>query len=536
MDNRPTHARRRPESVQNPRQNQPARPAQNQTRQARPAQSQTRQGHPMQSQNRASAQNRPVSSGTRSQVQRSGSQNRGSVPAQRSVVRRVNDLSLREDAARKEKAAAEAKKELALQKKSDRWLTRYQEDVKLQTADEEVERKWQNEVIRYKGGFDFWMCIFVLLLLVCGTVTVFSASYPLAVYEENDPTAYIRRQIMYTVFGLAVALVAMFFEPKYYKKWLPKLLYAAGAVFLVAALFIGTKEGETTRWIDLGPINVQPSEIMKVGVIFLLAWYADKYEEKMNDITLNLWPQYRYNVLYPVMILGIAAILVLSGKHLSGFAITAAIGGLMMIVSTRRVKWLIFTALPAALVLGIGYLLKNPYALLRITAAVDEEPDKLGAMYQTLQSLNAIGSGGLLGVGFGESRQKYHFLTQSHTDFIFSVWCEETGFVGALGLILLFLLIIWRGYTIARRAADKFSMLLAFGITTHMGIQAFLHMMVTTKMFFNTGVTLPFFSYGGSSLVIFMAEMGVLLCISRHYCRKKSDVEREQLRKQIGLE
>ena len=383
MDNRPTHARRRPENVQNPRQNQPVRPAQNQTRQAHPAQSQTRQAHPVQNQNRASAQNRPVSSGsryssgsgTRSQVQpsqNSGSQNRGAVPAQRSVVRRVNDLSLREDAARKEQAAVQAKKELALQKKSDRWLTRYQEDVKLQTADEEVERKWQNEVIRYKGGFDFWMCIFVLLLLVCGTVTVFSASYPLAVYEENDPTAYIRRQIMYTGFGLAVALVAMFFEPKYYKKWLPKLLYLAGAVFLVAALFIGTKEGETTRWIDLGPINVQPSEIMKVGVIFLLAWYADKFEEKMNDITLNLWPQYRYNVLYPVMILGIAAILVLSGKHLSGFAITAAIGGLMMIVSTRRVKWLIFTALPLALVLGVGYLLKNPYALLRISVSQPE--------------------------------------------------------------------------------------------------------------------------------------------------------------------
>ena len=156
-------------------------------------------------------------------------------------------------------------------------------------------------------------------------------------------------------------------------------------------------------------------------------------------------------------------------------------------------------------------------------------------MYQTLQSINAIGSGGLMGVGFGESRQKHHFLTQSHTDFIFSIWCEETGFIGAIALIILFLAIIWRGYTVARRAPDMFTMLLAFGITTHIGIQAFLHMMVTTKLFFNTGVTLPFFSYGGSSLMVFMAEMGVLLCISRTYCRSKADLEREQLMEQMGM-
>lgn len=542
MDNRPTHARRRPENVQNrsSQSRQPQNhPAQNRT-QTGSAQTGSAQNRPVQSR---SAQNRSVQSrqgqyrqgsSSSSRVQRTSAGN--SAPAQRSVVRRVDQLSLREDAARKEKAAAEAKKELALQKKNERWLARYQEDVKVQAADAQAEAKWQNEVIRYRGGFDFWLVVFVLLLLVAGTVTVFSASYPLAVYETNDPGSYIKRQLFYVAFGLVVALIAMFFEPKYYKKWLPFLIYAVGGVLLIAALFIGTREGETLRWIDLGPINIQPSEVMKVGVIFLLAWYADTYEEKMNDITLNTLPQYAYNVLIPLGILGAAAILVLSGKHLSGFAITVAIGGLMLIISTRRVGWLMMTALPLGFGLGVGYLLKNPYALRRITAAVDEEVDTLGAMYQTLQSLNAIGSGGLLGVGFGESRQKYHFLTQSHTDFIFSVWCEETGFVGAIGLILLFLAIIWRGYTIARRADSRFSMLLAFGITTHIGIQAFLHMMVCTRLFVNTGVTLPFFSYGGSSLIIFMAEMGVLMCISRHYCRKKSDVEREQLRKQIGLE
>jgi len=528
MNNRPTRAHRRPENIRKSHQNPD--PAQNRTWNGHtgtsPVQSQTRQR-----QGSVQTGSRGTSYGSRrGQVQRSGSS------SQRSVVRHVNDLTTRTDAARHEKALAEAKKDLARQKKNDRWLAQYQEDVKVQARDAEVEKVWQNEVVRYRGGFDFWLLVFALLLLVAGTITVFSASYPLAVYESNDPGAYIKRQLMYVGIGLIAALAAMILEPRYYKKWLPFLLYTAGAGLLVAALFIGTREGETLRWIDLGPFNIQPSEVMKVGVIFTLAWYADTYEEKMNDITLDIWPQYVYNVLIPLGILGVAAVLVIGGKHLSGFAITVAIGGLMMIISTKRVLWLILTALPCGLGLGIWYLFKNPYALRRITAAVEDEVDTLGAMYQTLQSLNAIGSGGLLGVGFGESRQKYHFLTQSHTDFIFSVWCEETGFVGAIGLIVLFLAVVWRGYTIARRAESKFAMLLAFGITTHIGIQAFLHMMVCTRLFVNTGVTLPFFSYGGSSLIIFMAEMGVLLCISRRYCRKKTDVEREHLRKQIGLE
>ncbi len=546
MDNRPSRARRRPENVQKHVQSTPVQ----QTRQ-NPApfrgntQYRAGQQRPGSSADRnssgrniaGSGQSVPRSRNTASpRAQQFTGVRNGSSVSSRSVVRRVDELTAKQDLERKQRAAAEAKDRLALQKKSDKWLTRYQEDVQIQAADEEVERKWQNEVIRYKGGFDFWLMLFAILLLVVGTVTVFSASYPLAIFESNDPTKYISRQIIYTAAGLGVAFFAAIIPPRLYKNWLPFLIYTVGFSLLIAAKFIGTVKGETTRWIDLGPFNVQPSEIMKVGVIFMLAWYFDRFEKKIDDITLNFWPQFKYNIVIPGLILAVACGLVMLGKHLSGFAITAAIGGLMMVISTRRLKWLFATVMPVLIVGGIGYLIANPYALLRITAAVEEEPDKLGAMYQTLQSINAIGSGGLLGVGFGESRQKYHFLTQSHTDFIFSIWCEETGFVGALALILLFLAVIWRGYTVARRAPDKFTMLLAFGITTHIGIQAFLHMMVTTKMFFNTGVTLPFFSYGGSSLFVFMAEMGVLLGISRFYCRKKTDVERERLMKQIGMD
>ena len=540
MDNRPTRAHRRPESIQRQgmtRQQQNVQNRQNaQTHQsgqtpARPAQTnppQTRQSQPRQNDYRFQA-GTVRRTGANPQSQR---QNRNPKPAQqRSVVRHVSDLS------RDERAVAEAKKELALRKKSRKWLANYEKDKAALLEEQAAEKTWQEEVVRYRGGVDLFMTGIILLLIVLGTITVFSASYPIAVYEGDDPTSYIKRQLMYVGLGLVVGLFAIIIEPKFYKKWLPFIIYAAGTVLLIAVLFIGTTEGVTQRWISIGGFfNIQPSEIMKVGVIFMLAWYADKYEEAMYDITLDTWSQYRFNVLYPGMLLGFACALFLVGKHLSGFAIVAAIGFLMMIISTKRVKWLICTVIPLALAVGIVYLILNPYALRRITAAVDETPDTLGAMYQSLKSTYAIGSGGLLGVGLGEGRQKYHFLTQSHTDFIFSVWCEETGFVGAAALIILFLLFIWRGYTIALRAPDKFSMLLAFGITTHVGIQAFLHMMVTTGLFVNTGVTFPFFSYGGSSLIVLMAEMGVLLCISRQYYRKKSDVEREQIMKQMGME
>lgn len=543
MDNRNFKARQHPESVRRKPQNgapQPVRKIQNLPENgsqyhAGRGNVQTRQN----SGNSGSRSSRAVRNPeTVMQKKQMPVRSNVSSVSQRNTVRyedaSVRDLNQRAQDAKKK--AKQAKKEADLKKETIKWLAQYKEDVKVQEADEAVEKEWQEEVVRCKGTLDFPLLFFAILLLLAGTITVFSASYPLAVYENNDPTKYISRQIIYTAAGLVAAFFAAVIPPSFYKKWLPFIIYAAGIGLLVAALFIGTVEGETMRWIDFGPFNVQPSEIMKVGVIFVLAWYFDRFEKKVNDITLNLRPQFRYNILIPGCILGVACVLIMAGKHLSGFAITAAIGGLMMLVATRRPKWLVATVTPMAVVGGVAYLIANPYALLRITAALDKNPDKQGAMYQTLQSINAIGSGGLMGVGFGESRQKHHFLTQSHTDFIFSIWCEETGFVGAVALIILFLAVIWRGYTVARRAPDKFTMLLAFGITTHIGIQAFLHMMVTTKLFVNTGVTLPFFSYGGSSLLVFMAEMGVLLCISRSYCRSKADLEREQLMQQMGMD
>ncbi len=391
----------------------------------------------------------------------------------------------------------------------------------------QAEARWQEDIVRVRGGIDGAMLAIILILVALGSITVFSASYPEAVRKTGDGMTYIRSQIGYVLLGFVFMALAAWFPIDKWRRWAPVTAYCIAAVLLIAVLFIGTSEGVTKRWIDLGPVNIQPSEVMKLAIILMIAWYFDKYENRMNTPRQNWKIQYQWNTIFPIVILGGACGLVLSGKHLSGTIIVGMIGLLMLIVGGCKLKWLFATGIPLAIVVIGGFLALNPYALKRITTFTDDNADKLDELYQTTQSIYAIGSGGLFGVGLGESRQKFSYLTAAHTDFIFAVWCEEWGFLGALALIALFVLFMWRGYVIALRAPDKFTMLTAFGITTHVGIQAFFNMCVVADMFPNTGITLPFFSYGGSSLVVLLFEMGILLSISRQYYRKKSDLRRK---------
>ena len=357
---------------------------------------------------------------------------------------------------------------------------------------------------------------------------MFSASYPEAVRKTADGMTYIKSQILYVVIGFAImALMAWVIPVNFYRSWAPVTAYIVAVLLLIIVLFYGTAVGVTKRWIAVGPINIQPSEIMKLAIILMIAWYFDKYEKQMNDPRHGFGEQFKWNTIYPILILGAACGLVLIGKHLSGTIIVGMIGLLMLIVGGCNLKWLFATGIPLAAAAIGGFLALNPYALKRITTCTDDNADKLDELYQTTQSIYAIGSGGLFGVGLGESRQKFSYLSAAHTDFIFAVWCEEWGFIGAVTLIALFLLFMWRGYVIALRAPDKFTMLTAFGITTHVGIQAFFNMCVVADMFPNTGITLPFFSYGGSSLIVLLFEMGILLSISRQYYRKKSDLRKK---------
>lgn len=390
-----------------------------------------------------------------------------------------------------------------------------------------AEAKWQEDVVRVRGGIDGAMLAIILILVALGSIAVFSASYPEASRLTGDGMAYIKSQILYVVIGLGIMAFMAWFPIRAYRSWAPVAAYTVASILLVVVLFYGTAVGVTKRWIPLGPINIQPSEIMKLGIILMIAWYFDKYENQMNNPKLPFKEQYKWNTFFPLLILGLACGLVLIGKHLSGTIIVGMIGLLMLIVGGCKLKWLFATGIPIAAAAISAFLIANPYALKRITTFTDENADKLDELYQTTQSIYAIGSGGLFGVGLGESRQKFSYLSAAHTDFIFAIWCEEWGFLGAVALIALFLLFMWRGYVIALRAPDKFTMLTAFGITTHVGIQAFFNMCVVSDMFPNTGITLPFFSYGGSSLIVLLFEMGILLAISRQYYKKKSDLRRK---------
>ena len=259
---------------------------------------------------------------------------------------------------------------------------------------------------------------------------------------------------------------------------------------------------------------------MKVSLVLVLAWYIDRYRDKIRERN-GFVETYKYNTLYPMIFVGIACVLVLLEKHLSGTIIIGLLGISVMLVGGCHVKYSLATTAVGGIAAVALFIAKNPYALKRILTFTSEDVDVLNEGWQTTQGIFAIGSGGPFGLGFSESRQKFSYVSMAHNDFIFTIWCEELGFVGAVLLVALFVAFIWRGYVVAMRAPDTFSMLTVFGITTQVGLQAFLNMMVVCDIIPNTGISLPFFSYGGSSLVMLMAEMGIILSVSRQYYRRK---------------
>ncbi len=380
------------------------------------------------------------------------------------------------------------------------------------------EQAWEAGVQRVRHGVDRPMLIIILVLLCLGTIMVFSASYPNALASKNDSLYYIRHQLLWLALGGILMSVLVFIPYNIYKKLTPPFfLVALGLLALV--LVMGTARGVAQRWIFIGGFSIQPSEVAKIALIMMLAWYIDRhFEETSNPLNkkASLWK----GIVMPGGILALVCGLVLLEKHLSG-TILGMIGMCIIFLSGANIgKMALCYGVPAGLV-GVGYLLTNEYALKRITTLGDKSADVLKEAWQSTQGLFAIGSGGLLGVGLGESRLKYNYVSEAQNDFIFTIWCEEMGFVGAILLIALYIAFIWRGITIAKKAPDTYSSLVAFGITCQVGIQAFLNIMVVTSLIPNTGISLPFFSYGGSALIILMGEMGMLLSISKHSYQKK---------------
>ena len=379
--------------------------------------------------------------------------------------------------------------------------------------------EWEKGIERVRQGVDRPMLIIIIILICLGTIMVFSSSYPSALAEKNDSLYYIRHQLVWLAVG-GILMAGLTVTPYPVYKKLAPAAYIVAMGLLALVLVVGTARGVAQRWLYVGGVSVQPSEVAKISLILMLSWYIDKHYPETSG-RLNAKASFWKGVVMPGVILASVCGMVLLEKHLSGTIILAMIGVCIIFLSGANVAHMALCyGIPAAAA-GVVYLLTNSYALQRILTHSDENADKLKEAWQTTQGLYAIGNGGPLGVGLGHSRLKFNYVAEAQNDFIFTIWCEEMGWVGAALLVGLYCLFIWRGTVIAKKAPDTFSSLTAFGITCQVGIQAFLNILVVTDLIPNTGISLPFFSYGGSSLIMLMGEMGILLSISKHSYQKR---------------
>lgn len=375
--------------------------------------------------------------------------------------------------------------------------------------------------MRYKlfslgAGLDIPLLIFILVLLAIGLVMLFSASYANSYYLQGNSYYYISRQAVFAVFGVAAMLLISTFDYHSFHK-LAIVIFGVSVFLLVFLLIcryahiesIANWEGDATRWLNFGFVSFQPSEIAKFALIVLFAHMISRNLDRMDT--------FRYGVVPYVAIMGLVAALIFLESHLSATLIILALGAIMMFVGGTKPRWFLIGGVLVAAVLLFVVVTKGGYQMDRIRIWLDPFSSDLDRdlTHQTRQSLYAIGSGGLLGVGLGQSRQKYLYLPAPQNDFIFAIVCEELGFVGALVIIVLFALLIWRGVYVSIHARDKFGMLLGLGITFQVGLQAVLNICVVTNTIPNTGISLPFFSYGGTALLMLLGQMGILLNISR---------------------
>ena len=367
-------------------------------------------------------------------------------------------------------------------------------------------KKAKNKVKIKTGRIDVVFLVLVLSLLTVGLVMLFSASYAYAYYYYKDSFYFISKQLVFAVVGVTAMFVLACCDDHHCQK-LAMPIMGVTVFLLVLVRILPTRVGDFHRWIRIGSFSVQPSEIAKFAVVVLFAQILSKNYSKIKT--------FKYGILPFVIILGLLSFLMLLQPHVSGVILIMLIGAVVMLVGGVDVKWFVFAGVGALILIGGALLIPGAfdYARSRLEFWFDPWSDPQGAGFQTIQSLYAIGSGGLLGVGIGNSRQKYLYLPEVQNDF--AIVGEELGFIGATLIIVMFALLIWRGFVIAARAKDRFGMLLAVGLTAQVGIQAFLNIAVVTNTIPNTGISLPFFSYGGTSLMMLLGQMGIVLSVSR---------------------
>ena len=388
-----------------------------------------------------------------------------------------------------------------------------------------------------RGPMDLPFLMLVVMLVGIGLIVVFSASYAAAYYDEkiSSPLFYVQRQAVFAGLGLFVMYVVS--RVNYQKlRWLSVPMLLGTIVLLVLVLTpLGVTINNAKRWLKLllvaGP-TYQPSELAKISVIvFFAARLSKRTTEKKHKFStrkfsgrvLNFMEKIGLMELLPYIgVLGLVLLLVVKEPHMSGTILIMVGAGAVLFAAGINLAW--FLGVGGAAVGGLAAIIfLTPYMTKRVELWLNPWIDPRGKGFQTIQSLLAIGSGGWFGKGFGNSAQKFEFLPEPENDFVFSVAVEELGFVGGALILMLFMLLILRGYWLALHSRDKFGSLLIVGIMALLSVQVFFNIGVVTNLIPNTGISLPFFSYGGTALVIHLAEMGVVLSVSRQIPAPKKD-------------
>ncbi|MBU6134996.1 MULTISPECIES: stage V sporulation protein E [Clostridium] len=377
-------------------------------------------------------------------------------------------------------------------------------------------RKKKTSIKRKKikmKNIDYSLLCAIVVLLFIGIVMVYSSSSYYALYQDKvfNSEFYFTKEIVWTVVGIIGMVVTMSIDYHIYKKWTPWLVIITIGL-LVLVLFLGADINGARRWIRLGGLSLQPSELAKYVVVLYLALLIDKRRGKIKE--------FKGGTLYYLAIAAVFAGLIILEKNLSITAIIMMVAFIMILVGGAKLSHL-FSLIPIGLSAGLGLILMESYRLQRLTSFLDPWADPSGDSYQLIQSLYALGSGGLFGVGLGNSRQKALFMPEPHNDFIFAIIGEELGLIGCIAIISIFIFIVIKGTYIAVKARDNYGYLLAIGIISVIAIQAIINIAVVTGSMPVTGVPMPLISYGGTSLVFNLCAIGILLNISR---QSKEDI------------
>ena len=376
-----------------------------------------------------------------------------------------------------------------------------------------TKRIHRNYDISPKKKVDPVFLILIFVLLCFGLIMLFSASYAYAYYyRKGNSFFFISHQLVHTIIGLGGMYIISNIHYNFYKKT-ALFMFSISFILLILVLFTKGDANGIKRWIDIKIIQFQPSESIKFSIIPVFASMIVKHQSKMKT--------FRYGILrFAVVLLPVLALMYLE-PHLSGIILICSIAGVLMFIGGTNVKWFIALFSLAFILLIVMLIRGGNYMGGRFYYWLHPFSDPLDKTMQTDQSLLAIGSGGIFGLGFGQSRQKFMYLPEVQNDFVFSIICEELGLIGAFLVIILFLLFCYKGFEIASKAPDRFSFLVCAGIVAQFGFQAMFNIAVVTATVPNTGIPLPFFSYGGTALVIQLWEMGIVLNISRYSNTKK---------------